>query len=810
MKTNRAVIIQCRLSSTRLPEKALKPLGNKTVLDWVLTSMKKVPADEYYVATDEASFKYLEPICKNNGFNCFAGDLNNVLKRYCDLIKTLDVDVIIRATADNPFLFYEAAIASVEEFERKNKDGLFCDYLTYSGLPHGSGVEVFSAKSLLKAASQTDSPYDQEHVGPALYNHKDKFNCEFIKAPSEYYYPTLRTTIDTPADYLRAISIVNFVNDFKDVSNKEPFTTKQIVKACLSKYIENPVIYMPSLQKGHGTGHFHRCLSACLETKSFIYIPESATLQEKDSLISLYKEKGLKEYQIIKEITEPKYPRVLVTDLFKITKEDQKIIDKFDSVIAIDEGSVNTQNLDYLLDIIPSCDEKSCVNLRDPAYISKPKNRKVQKETDSIEKILICIGGEDPSNLTKPSVEIMTKLFPQAKITAVGKDFDQPIKDLKEKLYEYDLVITHYGLTAFEAVSAGCKVILLATTKLHEQLAQKYNYSYIPFGQLNLENFEKALASENLLPSKSEGEEKELKDLINMLASGKRMACPVCQNEKANNEVVSRNATRTYRRCKNCGLVYISWSCEKDKTYEKAYFFEDYKKQYGKTYQEDFESIKAQCVKRVNVINKVANKTNSKNILDIGCAYGPFLKAASEKGYTPFGTDISEDAIEYVKKELQFPASVAGFPEINTEQAFGHAQFDVVTMWYVIEHFKNLDAVLSKVNKIVKNGGVFAFSTPSGEGVSAISDKDHFYQISPTDHYSVWEPGKANKALKKYGFKIVKVVSTGHHPERFPSIKKSGAQKGSLQWKAVDKYSKARKLGDTVEIYCRKISEYDK
>ena len=35
------VIVQCRLSSTRLPGKALLPLGGKTILEWTLASMKK-------------------------------------------------------------------------------------------------------------------------------------------------------------------------------------------------------------------------------------------------------------------------------------------------------------------------------------------------------------------------------------------------------------------------------------------------------------------------------------------------------------------------------------------------------------------------------------------------------------------------------------------------------------------------------------------------------------------------------------------------------------------------------------------------
>jgi len=57
------IACQCRLSSTRLPGKALKILGGKTVLDWTLSAMKKVRVDDYYVATDEASYEELKPVC---------------------------------------------------------------------------------------------------------------------------------------------------------------------------------------------------------------------------------------------------------------------------------------------------------------------------------------------------------------------------------------------------------------------------------------------------------------------------------------------------------------------------------------------------------------------------------------------------------------------------------------------------------------------------------------------------------------------------------------------------------------------------
>ena len=825
MKTNRTVIVQCRLSSTRLPGKALKDLCGKPVLAYVLQSMHKVKADYYYVATDEASYDELLPVCKEYGFECYAGSLEDVLDRFVSLLDTIKTKTVIRATADNPFLFYEAAEESAQLFEEKNDGQSHCDYLTYSGLPHGSGIEVFSAESIKKAAAETTEPYDHEHVGPALYNYKDCYNCEFVPAPRRFNFPELRTTIDTHSDYLRAVSIITYL---KSRGYEAPFTTEQIIEACRANSVKYPVVMVPSVVKGHGTGHLRRCLSAAKQGGFFVYIPEDKTLQEADEIIKEYLADGLSENQIISSIPDESYLPAIITDTFELTENQLKELSKNRSLISIDEGSKYTDYCDYLLDIIPSykCDRSA--NKTDSGFITMPENIRPQSadnEQRKIQKVLICLGGEDPSNLTMPAAQAFRKKFPEAKITAIISNADNPYVDfaggtniefikpvpgLREKLYEYDLVVTHYGLTAFEAVYAGCGVILLPTTKLHRKLAEKYNFAYVGDSAISDSSLQSALDSENLYAKKiNDGEKKSLGEFLRHLSAGKRMCCPVCGRLPSQpDEVISRNETRTYRRCSSCGMVYMAFTTVEDKKYQKSYFFEEYKKQYGKTYQEDFESIKNQGLRRAAIIkalNGPANAGTEKTLLDIGCAYGPFLSAAADSSFNSFGTDISEDAVAYVQKELKIPAVCSAFPEIDTAEEFGIAQFDVVTMWYVIEHFKDLGGVLRKVSSLVKKGGMFAFSTPSGEGISAVSDKDHFYEISPTDHYTIWEPSRADSILRLFGFKVERIVSTGHHPERFPQIKKSGAEKGSLKWMLAEAKSHAKRLGDTVEIYCKKI-----
>ena len=125
-------------------------------------------------------------------------------------------------------------------------------------------------------------------------------------------------------------------------------------------------------------------------------------------------------------------------------------------------------------------------------------------------------------------------------------------------------------------------------------------------------------------------------------------------------------------------------------------------------------------------------------------------------------------------------------------------------MWYVIEHFQNLDQVLKKVSSMVKKGGVFAFSTPSGSGVSAKFNARSFYEQSPSDHYSIFQLETVSKIMERYGFKVVKIISTGHHPERFAQVKKAQAEPGTALFKRIDVYSRRHRLGDTFEVYCRR------
>jgi SAM-dependent methyltransferase len=131
--------------------------------------------------------------------------------------------------------------------------------------------------------------------------------------------------------------------------------------------------------------------------------------------------------------------------------------------------------------------------------------------------------------------------------------------------------------------------------------------------------------------------------------------------------------------------------------------------------------------------------------------------------------------------------------------------FDAVTLWYVIEHFEEAGKALTEIHGLLKDGGALAFSTPSYSGISGKKSIASFLENSPPDHFAIWSPKICAWILRRYGFRLRKIVVTGHHPERFPLLGRFAdpAKKGTL-YRFLLLISRLFRLGDTFEVYAVK------
>jgi SAM-dependent methyltransferase len=559
--------------------------------------------------------------------------------------------------------------------------------------------------------------------------------------------------------------------------------------------------------------------------------------------------------------------RFIVIDGFRTAPQWLQLWSHKAPVIGIDEGGLSRSSFDYLVDILPGPKritmplrlvmltmpilrtlplyKKICTTLgqtdrpnqANPDFLQLPQKRREQFP-DRIHRILVSFGAEDAQGLSVPTVEGLLQhgagydislVIGPGNCTISEKERQELVRqgvhlleapdNLMDHLADYDLVITHYGLTAFEALAAQVSVALVAPTAYHEVLglaAQFYSFGY---GRWAAWRAGRLLARQSvqhsiLQSSRDLYHRYSLFRMTNNFAATLQSwsfptagRCPLCHDRSRKGaRILARFPDRTYVRCGHCGLTYMIRPNNPPITYEGAYFLEDYKKQYGKTYIEDFPNLIQMAQSRLNHIDQLLGSDNSEQVrlLDIGCAYGPFLAAAKERGWSVMGLDPSQDAVRYVKDQIGVPVLQGLFPDTDLTSLTGGEKLDVVSLWYVIEHFSDLDKTLKAASELVKKGGLLAFSTPSGSGISGRARIRSFLEHSPQDHWTILSPSTCSPMLARYGFRLVKTVSTGHHPERFPLLGAFAKSKKTVIYRVLLKVSRLFSLGDTFEAYAVK------
>lgn len=199
-----AVIIQARMSSTRLPGKSMKTLSGKPLLWHVIDRVSRSrKAKRIIVATStQSEDDAIEKFCRESGTACYRGSLDNVLERYYEAARVYGVETIVRITADCPLIDPEIIDRCVSSFEQSGADYVSNVAPGPRTFPRGLDTEVFSFSVLEKAYRQGREPYEQEHVTPYIVeNKRGEFSIGQTVVADEAYAGNFRLVVDYPADY---------------------------------------------------------------------------------------------------------------------------------------------------------------------------------------------------------------------------------------------------------------------------------------------------------------------------------------------------------------------------------------------------------------------------------------------------------------------------------------------------------------------------------------------------------------------------------------------------------------------------------
>jgi len=199
MNKKTLVILQARMSSTRLPGKVLANINEKPMIYWQINRIKEAKKiDELVVATstdqsDDALANYLQ----QNGVLVERGSTDNVLERFLQvLVRLKEYENIVRLTADCPLVMPELIDEMISKFENSN-----IDYLSNSiepTFPDGLDIEIMKRAALIRLWDHPLSIVETEHVTLGLRNRASDFVVENFSQLNDL--SNLRWTVDYEGD----------------------------------------------------------------------------------------------------------------------------------------------------------------------------------------------------------------------------------------------------------------------------------------------------------------------------------------------------------------------------------------------------------------------------------------------------------------------------------------------------------------------------------------------------------------------------------------------------------------------------------
>ena len=224
------IIIQARMTSTRLPAKVVLPLCEKTVLEVMMERLEPFKDNIIIATTNDGTQQPIVEICQKLHLKYYEGDTQNVLSRYYEAALKFGAkedDILVRCTSDCPLIDKDIVQKTIDFFIASK-----ADYTHNSGFPVGMSAEVFRFSLLQEAYEKAQSDYEKEHVTPYMYvSQKDKLKITTFK--NEQNDSNYRITLDEIDDY-KAIQEI-----YKLFGCRTTFSYQELIQ----KLHQNPYIY---------------------------------------------------------------------------------------------------------------------------------------------------------------------------------------------------------------------------------------------------------------------------------------------------------------------------------------------------------------------------------------------------------------------------------------------------------------------------------------------------------------------------------------------------------------------------------------
>ncbi len=190
-----------------------------------------------------------------------------------------------------------------------------------------------------------------------------------------------------------------------------------------------------------------------------------------------------------------------------------------------------------------------------------------------------------------------------------------------------------------------------------------------------------------------------------------------------------------------------------------------------------YQIVKSYALKnKLKLINSF--ESSEKNVLDIGCGTGEFLLTCATNKWNVVGVEPNINARELAILKFKESKSQLIFSDINELQK---KQFDVITLWHVLEHIPDLEMYISKLKSLLKPNGVLVVAVPNYKSYDASYYKQFWAAFDVPRHLWHFSKEAIRKLFFNHKMKVAKIL-----PMKFDSFyvsllsEKFKSGKGSL------------------------------
>ena len=222
-------------------------------------------------------------------------------------------------------------------------------------------------------------------------------------------------------------------------------------------------------------------------------------------------------------------------------------------------------------------------------------------------------------------------------------------------------------------------------------------------------------------------------------------SCRLCGSNRYRPLFSADNIRRKAKRffslveCADCGFKYFNPSPTEDSL---RYYYEDYM---------------AHVPERINFLEKLYYRffRNPKGVkhpgklLDIGCGNGKYLDFMRSQGWDVAGVDWG--------RGCEFPSRVLKIPVYDGhiwDHRLPDQSFDLITLWFVIEHIWDPMRLMAECRRILKPGGQIIVSTLNSESIEGKLFKRYWWHLLAPEHLSQFDVRSLTRLIEKNGFRI--------------------------------------------------------